>query len=872
MAENLTAEQIFFPIRQADSASQADARNLLARAVYGSLRGHVQERLNDATRSTPHASNQRHAAVLVDGARGSGKSSVLLNLKTYLESEDKQLLGRVHVLKPIDPTLLEDHDDLFLNIVVAAVLSDQDVKGALAHESVGRTNVYKRLHLLGHALENMQTQRDKKGLDKIRAFIGNQELVNEVHQFFDAVLKLLGKQLLVLPVDDVDTSLHRAFENLEVVRRYLTSPLVLPVISGDAGLYHDVTWRDIHRRLLKDSRSEALQAKERAKELATEYHRKVLPLQYRLSMPNMDQYFGDDSIVLGEMGSGSLTFPHFHAWLEGLLNDRVNGVENSHLPVPVHTLRAFAQLAYRVRGLIPALDKAISDHRLSKEMLRHHMLMPQISFAAIRAFKHTYESTEVTGDTSERRSSRDTAYSEFLDRTSAVPRNYSSPLDGISIAQWISTLGEHFRSDAKAGAAYLVLKAYGDWASLKNRQGNKWISVFDTSLFQPALQTSQHPHFEAVHDLADWAERLSARVPEGWLKKLSSATILPYPVPEIGPLVSVNATRTYLAANVESDLRLLTELLLHRNFYQRNKTGMLLCVGRMFELVITSLMRDMTASDIAMVLSRPPFFSVGALAQTKTLGGDAIEQVDVPDIEADPMDLTDEMAKLAGDINQWRAQLKLRDLHLSPWLVYNVMNKFFNQAWIFNAPSRTVSAPDSFAAIAWVGRKAFNSIWAAFGSFEKGERYGFPPIIATVNVGDGADFQRSDLYRQNITPFVGEKSGVTEFGRRVGAITALLESHPLKLLTDRLPVPSAQALSDEKKETNTAVEGRIERQNPSDWLFEYTGKKQYDAAARRILNLPIGKARELLKAYEEKYQNPKLRDAINRVGQVKKGT
>ena len=870
MAHDSGTETIFFPIRQSDRASQAQSGSLLARSVFRALRRLIVDRLDDATHSSSSGTGHRHAAILVDGQRGTGKSSVLVNLSTYLASADASLLNRVHVLKPIDPTLLEDSDNLFLNIVAAAILADPDVKSAMAHDSEARTNLYKRLQHLGHALENVQTQREKKGLDKIRAFIGNQQLIEEVHQFFLAVLKLLKKELLVLPIDDVDTSLHRAFENLEVVRRYLTSPLVLPVISGDSELYQDVTWRDFHGRLLKDSESRRLDALQRAQDLATEYHRKVLPLQYRLSLPTMQEYFGRENIVLGDRTDSKLTFPHFYAWLEALLNDRTNGVENSYLPVPIHTIRAFAQLVYRLRDSIPALEQAISTGNLSKEMLRHYLVMPDLPANAIQAFKNTYQSSEVTAADKPRRNSRDAAYSEFARSyvtDDPQPVN-TSPLADIPVAEWIAVLRQQFAYEADAGEAYLVLTAHEDWSGMKGTSGDKWTSVFDTPIFQPLLQAQNHPQFHAVHKLSDWRDRLGAyKLSQNWLAQLPELTILPYPVPEVGKPISKAVMDAYVGEDIGSNKRFLPELLLHRNFYQSNKTSVLLHVGRIFEIVITSLVRDMTAADMSTILNRAPFYSYGAMAQTKTLETYASDEDELSDESTTPVELEAELSEFTEAINTWRKDLKLEELRLSPWLVYNVMNKFFNQAWLFNHPKKPFPAADVSQHIAWVGRKAFNSIWAAFGSFEKGQLYGMPPIIASVNIGEGQDFQNSDLYRQNITPFVGKTSKAGQFGLRVGAITAMLETHPLKRLTDQLQRPATLMVPEPKKGVRPADGLPSKKLNHSEWLFQNTSRKQFEAAARQMMSWSMKDIDDALTEYENQFKDTRLRDAYNSVRQ-----
>lgn len=171
---------------------------------------------------------------------------MLVNLKEYLQQDHKDLLKDIHILKPVDPTLLEDNESLFLHIIVAALLSDNAIKLAQSQSPTKSQALNKSLESLAHALASAETQSADYGMDKLRAMFGNQHLADCVQHFFKTTLELLDKKLLVLPIDDVDTSLNRAFENLEIIRRYLTTPYVLPIVSGDRDLYREVTWRDFH--------------------------------------------------------------------------------------------------------------------------------------------------------------------------------------------------------------------------------------------------------------------------------------------------------------------------------------------------------------------------------------------------------------------------------------------------------------------------------------------------------------------------------------------------------------------------------------------------------------------------------------------------
>ncbi|WP_070360315.1 antiviral RADAR system adenosine triphosphatase RdrA [Duganella sp. HH105] len=858
---------IYFPINQADKAAHTSAATLLAKGIFSSLSDVIAQRVkNIPVCGTAFNDSRQHGAVLIDGPRGSGKSSVLVNLKRYLQDKPLQLLNVVHILDPIDPTLLEDNDDLFLNVVVAAVLSNDDVKKAMNSESASRKQVHKQLQLLGHALQSMQSQRDqeKQGLDKIRAFMGNQQLVEEVHRFFDQVLQLLGKKILILPIDDVDTSLNRAFENLEVVRRYLTSPIVLPIISGDAGLYQEVTWRAFLHRLTKESDFDSPGAHRRAVVLADDYQRKVLPLQYRLRMPSVQTYMRSKNVLLGDVGSGRVPLEMFHVWLETLLNDQTNGFENSFLPVPVWTVRSLAQVVAKVSALVPKLEQALNMN-IDAKSLRQAILMPDVDPAFIDNFRQSYQGLTLTSPERERRNSREMAYSEFNARmrNRFTQTGEREDIRGLATALtdkvFIESLCEHFSFDPAAGKAYLVLKAKLAWLDSGKR-------VFDTPLFQPLQQSDESfDHFNTAHDLSDWKGRLKDRTLEAWLAQLPEQTILPYPVPERGMMISVRSMRQAQAFPATPQERLLFEFVMHRNFYSSSKTAAVVCIGRIFEIVILSLLRDVTVADLYRILNEAPFFSVNSLASTKTLQGDEGESDNGQDeLSRDDESVDMAIVELVGQINTWRNSHALDALRVSPWLVYNVMNKTFNQAWYFNpAVPATFKVDETFENITWVAKMAFHSIWAAFGSFEKGDLYGLPEVIATVNVGRGRDFQRSDLYRQNITPFVGASSGASEFGAAVGSITYFLDDHPLKRWMDDLPYPEKAEKDDEKssEDDSTTIEA---------WLMENFGSSTFRGIRDKLQKLGMPEALIKLAAFEHVFNDGRMRRYFNEAFGVKR--
>ncbi|MGE8327056.1 antiviral RADAR system adenosine triphosphatase RdrA [Pseudomonas urmiensis] len=791
----------FIPIDQVESAYQAQPDTLLAQDVYHDLLGFIggaQKRAVLARQQGRTLDESRlHSAVLLDGKRGTGKSSVLVNLPMYLESKKctHDWIDRVHVLKPVDPTLLEDHNDLFLNVIVAAVLSDDAILIAQRGSEKHRKDLALRLQSLGHALEKMQSQDDTKGLDKLRAFMGNQELVKEVHEFFGLALKIIDKDLLVLTIDDVDTSLSKAFENLEIVRRYLTTPNVLPIISGDGELYSELTWRDFHGRITEDSNYQRGQAYHQAKGLAHEYQRKVLPLQYRLRMPEISAYIADPLIYLQDasLQGHDLQLRAFHEWLVAFIMGPVNGLENSMLDMPVTSIRALTQLVHYCRPLISNLPSSFRGEKQPGD-IAHVYHMPAVPRQAVQKFEAAYR--DISRQAKREYANAYVVFGSVLNEAETRGHEDAVLMPEVDRA-WCERLRGYFKFEPKGGAAFLVLTAQQHWYS--NPQSTS--SIFDTPLFQPQKHRSNDlSSFEPTATLDAWQPMLKEKLPQDWFERLPSNSILAYPVPEVGGSI----LRTVKFESIEEkNFGLVMALMVHRNYYSTARRGRMVCIGRVVELVVASVVRDLEVSDIFSLLSRAPFYSTATVAATKMrldpLGedGDADEANKIFDYEEYIGDIVD----LVADLKAWRRNHDLDSYKLSPWLVYNVFNKVMSQAWVFNEPSDKALDEEDVVNIAAM---AFNSLWAAFGSFEKGQLFGLPALIATVNPSTKTSssisrFESSLLFTTNILPFFPRQSSTfggavdvdhelnprSLFGKTVRSMTYCLGDHPLrKMLRD----------------------------------------------------------------------------------------
>ncbi|END9084403.1 hypothetical protein ABPD32_001622 [Yersinia enterocolitica] len=725
---------------------------------------------------------REHNAITIDGARGTGKTAVLVNLKSYLK--DRDVLKDVHILDPVDPTLLENSESLFLHIIVAAVLHDKDVKEQQRNKPDKARSLNQTLEKLTQSLESVETQQDRHGIDKVRAMYSNKQLADCVQDFFREVLCLLGKKLMILAIDDVDTSLNRAFENLEIVRRYLATPHVLPIVCGDRELYNDVTWRDFHGRLTKDSSYRRKDAYEKAVELAAEYQRKILPFPRRLTMPPVSKYWQQSNIYLRD-GQQAEVMPlrNFIAWLEIFLAGPVNGLEGSQLSLPIPSIRALMQLVRHCSDLIPQLPASIRSANNELDVRKNWQIQnpPQEDLAS-------------------------------SDRNIMVQR-----------------LAEYFCYEPKGGIVYLLLLAKQQWTRGRASESSKQrCSIFDTPLFQPLTHTATNFElFDKTDNLSAWAISLAKRLPEEWLAGIKSQkTMLPYPLAEIG----INSSKKWdyakeiqqtTIANLDDEKKsksiFLIDLLAQHNFYTNAKQTMLLNIGRIFELIIASITESLSEEAIHAIFSRAPFFSTAALAPTKTILMDAKASAGEDNsAEADSAEGHDSSAlirKLSEEINEWRQTHGIEQIELSPWLVYKVFNKVYSQLASGN------KFPSFITNIDWalnMAAYAFYATWFAFGSFEKGELFGLPNVIATTNINPEKlkNYTSNDQFNVNVKPILE----AFENENSLKAVSIVLAKHPLKQWIDE--VIKFDWPKDEPASTPSKAPGKDKKVTSDKWLAE----------------------------------------------------
>lgn len=246
-----------------------------------------------------------HDTITVLGSRGSGKTSFLYSLLGHYKNNNT-----VEVIEIIDPTLIEDKGHVFLTIIsqientVEKVLSKSDCNPE--SESYRKKKVWRdKLKSLAAGLPsidgiggNYDSWQDPefimdKGLKSVRAA---KNLESDFHELMKLGLDILEKEVFVIALDDIDIDFRKGLPVLETIRKYLTSPYIITLLSGDLKLFSKAIrkqqWKNFGKALLineGDKLGRISDYDDLVTEMEGQYLQKVMQPQRRIHLTTIQE-------------------------------------------------------------------------------------------------------------------------------------------------------------------------------------------------------------------------------------------------------------------------------------------------------------------------------------------------------------------------------------------------------------------------------------------------------------------------------------------------------------------------------------------------------------------------------------------------------
>ena len=254
---------------------------------------------------------RHHDAILLSGARGTGKTTFLLSALHKLQAEQVDGKYAFCVFEPVDPTLFGCNEHILLTLlsmIAEKVRRGRDYGETSGYGHTGSSadweNWERQLKELAKGLRTVGEQREdigsepsarkdvwddaeymlEQGMDSARS---SYELEYKLHGFINASLRLLNKDAFVLGLDDVDTRPGIGWHVLEVLRRYLTTPQLIVIVSGNMELFQKL----VERQQLKNFGLDFSSSKDvlqnfapQVTELTNQYLLKVLRTPMRIEL------------------------------------------------------------------------------------------------------------------------------------------------------------------------------------------------------------------------------------------------------------------------------------------------------------------------------------------------------------------------------------------------------------------------------------------------------------------------------------------------------------------------------------------------------------------------------------------------------------
>lgn len=240
----ITPETITIPLQLSSNAtSDFQIDNLIQFEAYNKIENLLQKNLIkiDKQNNIQEDTTRYHEAITVLGNRGSGKTSFLLNLESYVQNPKD-----IEFLEILDPTLFESKQHVLLTVISRIITTIEtnehlnlDYKqkfeesleiladGINLLDGIDDSISHKSIWDDARINFNKGIQCSKKGLNFEKDF----------RRFIYYSLKYLNKKLFVLMFDDIDTNVEKGWPVLEVIRKYLTMLNIQVIVSGDWALF-----------------------------------------------------------------------------------------------------------------------------------------------------------------------------------------------------------------------------------------------------------------------------------------------------------------------------------------------------------------------------------------------------------------------------------------------------------------------------------------------------------------------------------------------------------------------------------------------------------------------------------------------------------
>lgn len=263
-----------------------------------------QEKFNRENNQLLKESHQSNIIAFC-GDRGEGKTSCMRSFCSLLERSDElrkfdEIVGsskvdvNVKIFETIDPAFFDQNHNL-VELILGRMF------GELKERTGGKDGCNNSLYydekreereLLLQAFGSVKTSLAHLGkkredlydsLEELDFLSAGLNLRSGIKELFERYLKYIGKELLVIPIDDLDLNIVGGYEMVEQIRKYLSNVHCVLLLAVKIDQLEDV----IQTRIKKQFEDKGASSGSDIKLMAEKYVTKLIPYGNRINMPHV---------------------------------------------------------------------------------------------------------------------------------------------------------------------------------------------------------------------------------------------------------------------------------------------------------------------------------------------------------------------------------------------------------------------------------------------------------------------------------------------------------------------------------------------------------------------------------------------------------
>lgn len=228
------------------------------------------------------------------GERGQGKTSAMISFADILSNNKN---NKFYVMKTIDPTSLEKNDNILM-MILSCIFSEFENKwksSDLLLRNIDNNNILELFQKAYHHISGIKFSSNKiqysdfdEAMENLSKYGDSINLKLSFENLISEFMNYCGDKngYFIIPIDDTDLNIERAFEIVEDIRKYLMIPNVVILMATKFEQLKIAVEQHFRQNFKATSNIQMLSDVEISK-MASKYLDKLIPETRRINLPKV---------------------------------------------------------------------------------------------------------------------------------------------------------------------------------------------------------------------------------------------------------------------------------------------------------------------------------------------------------------------------------------------------------------------------------------------------------------------------------------------------------------------------------------------------------------------------------------------------------